>query len=295
MDRILAELENRPQDAEDRRAALYAYYKACDTLGIKDAGRAVRKVWRWTQRATAVLFIPLLAGLAYALFFKAEPADSKWAELVVPDMQTQELVLPDGSKLVVNAGSRVTYPDSFNGGTREVFLDGEVQADIATDPEHPFIIHSGNLAVKVYGTKFNFKTYSKSDYAEVLLTEGSISLDAQTGAGLRTVPMKPGEFVQYCRSTEIIEKSSLDENSIALLSDNRTLKFRDIPLNEIASELGRRFGEEVVVCSPALAETKLFAIYSNGETLEEILSNITVSLSGARLIHNGKVWMIDSK
>lgn len=295
MDRILAELERRPQDAVDRRAALYAYERACDTLGIKDAGRVARKVWRWTQRICAVLFIPLIAGLAYTLFFKAEPADSKWAELIVSDMQAQELVLPDGSKLIVNAGSRVTYPDSFNGDTREVFLDGEVQADIATDPEHPFIIHSGNLAVKVYGTKFNFKTYSKSDYAEVLLTEGSISLDARTEAGLRTIPMKPGEFVQYCRSTEIIEKSSLDKNSIALLSDNRTLKFRNLPLNEIASELERRFGEEVVICSPALAKTKMFAIYSNGETLEEILSNITVSLGCARLTHSGKVWMIDSK
>ena len=107
--------------------------------------------------------------------------------------------------------------------------------------------------------------------------------------------MKPGELVQYCRSTEIIEKSSLDKNSIALHSDSRTLKFRNLPLNEIASELGRRFGEEVVVCSPALAKTKMFAIYSNGETLEEILSNITVSLGCARLTHSGKVWMIDSK
>lgn len=295
MDRILSELEYQTLDPGDRRAALYAYDKACKTLGIDNTGRTLRKVWRWTQRISAVLFVPLIAGLTYALLFKSEPADSKWAELIVPDMQTQELLLPDGSKLVVSAGSRVTYPYSFNGKTREVFLDGEVQADIAKDPEHPFIIHSGNIAVKVYGTKFNFKTFSKSDYVEVLLKEGSISLDAQTEAGLRSVPMIPGEFVQYCRSTEIIEKTSLDEYSISLFDDGNTLRFGNIPLGEVAAELSRRFGEDVIVCNTTLEKTKLYAIYSNGENLEEILSNITASLGGARLIHSGNVWLIDSK
>lgn len=295
MDRILAEIEAQESGAEDRQAALSAYLEACDTLGINKTGRAARRIWQKTQRISAILLIPLAAGLAYMTFSKEESSQPQWAEITVPAAQTQDILLQDGSRLTVSAGSRVTYPDAFKGETRDIFLDGEVMAEIAKNPEHPFIIHSGNLAVKVYGTKFNFKTYSRSDFAEVLLMEGSISLDVQTESGLKTIPLTPGEYVNYNKSTGIIEKSKLDEDSIGLLTDGQTLKFRDIPLKEVAAELSRRFGEEIIICDPALEQTKLYAIYSNGENLEEILSNISVSLGHASLTHNGNIWLINSR
>lgn len=294
MDKLLSEFEGQASSADDGRKALNAYLRACDTLGINKSGRVIRKVWHWTQRISAVLLIPLLGGLAYLSFFRPDAPQPTWTEVVVPTSLTQDILLSDGSKLTLSPGSRLTYPDIFCTDTREVFLDGEIKAEITKDPEHPFIIHSGNSAVKVYGTKFNFKTYSQSDYVEVLLVEGAISFDVRTGSRTQTVPMKPGEFVQYSRSTEIIEKTSMDEASISLFTSDGTLKFRDVPLKDVVADLSRKFGEEIIICNAELEKKKIFALFSNGENLETILSSITVSLGYTSLTHNGNVWLINS-
>jgi len=90
--------------------------------------------------------------------------------------QTRNLTLPDGTLLTLNAGSRITWPDRFSGANREVFLDGEVVANVAKDSEHPFIIHSGEADIRVHGTTFDLKAYHDASILEIMLREGSVSL-----------------------------------------------------------------------------------------------------------------------
>ena len=77
----------------------------------------------------------------------------------VPRGTDYQLVLSDGSKVWVNARSRLTYPVSF-GDVREVTLEGEAYFEVARDEDRPFVVRTENLTVKVLGTEFNINEHS---------------------------------------------------------------------------------------------------------------------------------------
>ena len=83
-------------------------------------------------------------------------------ELTVPLGKRFDLVLSDGSRVKLNAGSTIKYPIQFiQGRSREVEIWGEAYFDVTTDKEHPFLVNANNIQVKVLGTKFNVSSYSR--------------------------------------------------------------------------------------------------------------------------------------
>ena len=76
-----------------------------------------------------------------------------------PFGRQSHLTLSDGTRIWINAGSKLVYPTTFNGDTREIHIEGEVYMEVAHDPSHPFIVHSGDMNVRVLGTKFYLSSY----------------------------------------------------------------------------------------------------------------------------------------
>ena len=175
-----------------------------------------KSVWRSSLMAACIaglLAIAVASPIAYFIGRKDAPAqlaDVEWLEYKVPAGENHRMVLPDSSEIWLNAGSRITYPSRFEGNERKVFIDGEVYAHITSDPQHPFIINSGDTRLKVYGTTFNYKTYSESECVEVLLLKGSVSLDVNVGGQMRSVQMAPGYMVQYDRKTCSVDMQTFD-------------------------------------------------------------------------------------
>jgi ferric-dicitrate binding protein FerR (iron transport regulator) len=85
-------------------------------------------------------------------------------------LHRQLINLPDGSKVVLNANSKLEYPPGFSNNTREVYLDGEAYFDIAHDPGKPFIVHTGSISTRVLGTAFNINAYRSQQFVEVTVT-----------------------------------------------------------------------------------------------------------------------------
>jgi transmembrane sensor len=86
------------------------------------------------------------------------------------------ILLPDGTRITLNADSRLDYPENFSGSTREVHLTGEAFFDVHKDALHPFIIHAGNMNIKVLGTAFNVKAYPNEKLMETTLIRGQIAV-----------------------------------------------------------------------------------------------------------------------
>ena len=97
---------------------------------------------------------------AVCLLYATRQPEVEWFEKQVPYGEIASLALPDGTHLHLNSGSRITYPSAFTGKERRIFVDGEIFADVAKDPHKPFIIRSGDVGIRVLGTKFNFKSLS---------------------------------------------------------------------------------------------------------------------------------------
>ena len=95
-------------------------------------------------------------------------------ETVVPHGSKTEMYLSDGTKVWLNAGTTLRYRTSYSKNKRDVFLDGEAYFDVKKDPEHPFIVHVGDIEVKAVGTSFNVKAYKNEKTVETTLVEGKV-------------------------------------------------------------------------------------------------------------------------
>ena len=220
------------------------------------------------------MLLPLLGAFAYSRL--SVPEQAEWVELKVPYGQTDELMLADGTRLHLNAGTRVTYPSVFLGSERKVFIEGEVFAQVAKNPEQPFIIASGDVDVKVLGTTFNFKAYDNTECVELILLEGAVQVDIDANTRTKHIQLHPGEMVQYDRKSGEIEMKDFQPHLYKGFHDDGSIHFFNLRLSDISSDLERLFGVKVVLLDEKLADTRYFAWFSNNETLDQILDGINV-------------------
>lgn len=109
-------------------------------------------------------------------------------QLIVPKGKHSTLLLPDGTKLWINAGSHVTFPVAFETDKREIYVDGEIFLEVARNESCPFIVKTNRMQVQVLGTSFNVKSYSIEDTDDVVLVTGSVHVQTESGQKANMVP-----------------------------------------------------------------------------------------------------------
>lgn len=129
-------------------------------------------------------------------------------QLIVPAAKRSYIELADGSKMWVNANTRVKYPVTFEAKQREIYVDGEIYIEVFPDKKRPFVVKSNKINVHVLGTKFNFSTYSVADQytdrdASVVLVEGKVKVKPEL---LPEVILIPNERLAYTNGCAEVEK-----------------------------------------------------------------------------------------
>ena len=181
-------------------------------------------------------------------------------EVEVPYGSKSLITLPDGSKVWVNAGSKISYPADFGQTSRNVYLTGEAYFDIAKMEEIPFFVNTDVMKIKVYGTAFNVKAYKDDDIVETTLDRGAISI-IRNDTPNREISMEPKQIVTIRREMQMTSISSAPSASTTVSSkpeerldilevknteavtawkDNR-LVFEQEPLWSVAKKLERRY------------------------------------------------------
>ena len=120
--------------------------------------------------------------------------------LYVPAGQRAELILPDSTRVWLNAHSKLIYPVSFGKGNRQVELNGEAYFDVVHNEKQPFIVKTRQMDIQVLGTEFNVTSYS-SDF-EVSLLRGCIELSSPNLSS--TYRMKEKEHIKLKNNKLII-------------------------------------------------------------------------------------------
>jgi ferric-dicitrate binding protein FerR (iron transport regulator) len=194
---------------------------------------------------------------------------NQWAVLEVPKKLDYQLLLPDGSRVWLNASSSVRFPYVFSGATREVFLEGEGYFEVSKDAAHPFIVHAGATAVRVLGTSFNINTY-KRDKPVTSLVEGAVMVAANTDS----VRLGPGHQAVYTGNSLATAPFDTEE----VLSWMKGIYyFRNTRLRDICDILSRWYDVKVVVEDPALLDQTFSGAVNKHKPLQVFLTNITVS------------------
>lgn len=201
--------------------------------------------------------------------------------LTTPANATAEVTLADGTVVMVNAGSKLVYPQTFSGSTREVELLGEAYFKVHHDVKHPFIVKANGISTKVLGTEFNVRSHSRKD-THVTLLQGSVLVSSAA----TTKRLKPGEDASFSDGRMIVRAVDTDEFTAwkegEFYFDNETLL-------DIAKEIGKWYNVSVIFQSPAKMQTRLFFVAPREGSIEELLEVLN-SLDKAKFTyHNGQV------
>ena len=287
---------NRSPELDD---ALRGLFDECLASSDQQTHRqsTVRRLIPYLVAAVAALALLIVIPISYKAGLNSGEeriAAIEWEEVSVPFGEKETVTLSDGTVLHLNSGSRLTYPASFSGNSRTVFLDGEAYLDVAKDPEHPFIIKSQGIDIKVLGTSFNFKNFAQERTAELLLMEGCVEASVSIPNDTRTVRLKSGDKMQYNRENGNLDIARFDPRGFKAFYKDNSLHFFDMEMADIALDLSRRFNCEIVVLDEALASRRYFSIFTNNETLDQILA-VMSSDGKMRVRRSGKTIYLQSK
>lgn len=217
---------------------------------------ALSNITKWLSRVAAVLFIPLLGVMFYLLSNNNLQLDTVSGrnvdslEVIAPIGSRTVVQLSDGSEVSLNYGSRIKYPRTFTGNTREITLDGEGYFDVAHDPDKPFVVKTGSLNVTALGTEFNVQSYRDDNLISATLVEGKVVIDKilPNEEFERIGAMQPGQHVAYNIASErIISSQGNIEQYIAWREGK--MVFDNTPITTVAGELSRKFNVDIEVAS----------------------------------------------
>jgi ferric-dicitrate binding protein FerR (iron transport regulator) len=196
-----------------------------------------RRFWRV---AAAIAAIITLGTFGFYQVFQP----NNYMEVITQAGERQEVLLPDGSKVLLNQDSKLAYQTKFK--QREVKLEGEAFFDVASIPDRPFAITSGAVVTTVLGTAFNVRAYPDEAEVEVVVAEGLVQVETTIEKAAATAPiqLKPGEAVKYDKEVQTLEETEV-EIAEATIWREASLAFDDVSISEIARIIERYYNIEI--------------------------------------------------
>jgi ferric-dicitrate binding protein FerR (iron transport regulator) len=224
---------------------------AIEPVLSKTVRKPVLPVWIKVMSA-AVILVCFSLGIiqVYNYFRTSIKALSKNNEIIVLNGTKTDVDLPDGSKVILNSGSKLTYSKDYaTAHTREVFLSGEAYFKVLHDKKHPFIIHTANFDIRDIGTTFNINAYPGEKTAEASLIEGSIEISFKNSA--------KKIILQHRQKVVLINNIENKENVASPTTDKEQVNYKIVDLN-INKDVKSEFGETAWVNNELVFKNETF-------------------------------------
>lgn len=224
----------------------------------------------WLVAATIALLVAMSGWLN--MVFKNEPAFVITAN---NSGVVQQVPLPDGTIIQLNTHSKLIYPKEFTGKLREVFLEGEAYFDVAHNSKQPFIVRTGELNIKVLGTKFTVNATSINPQITATLLEGSIDVSDNNGHQL----MKPNQQLTYNVNTGKMSLAELANAEKEIRWTQNVWVLSETPLLTICQRLEQQFGVKFIIVNDELIEKSFTGEFQTSEPLDSILRTMQLTTS----------------
>ncbi len=250
----------------------------------------VKPLMRWWWGWAAAVFLAL-GSVLWLMIPDSSGGRKALMETVFENEESERLVikgkqflyLPDGSSVLMNEGSELSYsPASFEGGSREVALTGEAYFDIVHNPEKPFLVRTGPIITRVLGTAFNVNM--KQTEVVVTVTRGLV----EVGGGDRVYArIKPDEQITVDTETQ-------QYNTVSLSADEEIawkktyLVFDNIDLEEAGKLIGDHYEVELAFTHTEAMKCRITASFLNDEDLDTVLRVISEMTGASYTIEGNK-------
>lgn len=235
-------------------------------VAASTAQKQSKKVIDWKtiyKYAAAVLVVGLISFFSYRQGENNLQNALTQVEVEAPLGAQTRLRLPDGTLVVLNAGSRLVYPQDFGVDNREVELSGEGYFEVERNEKLPFHVQTPSLSVRVLGTKFNFRDYPNDEEAVVSLLEGKVALGNRLRAEAEMI-LLPDEQVTLDKAEGHMKKETKEVKNVLEWTSGK-LFFDELPLPEVVKILERSYDVHITFATDSLRDFCFYGSFSRGE------------------------------
>ena len=239
--------------------------------------------WAAVAASIAIIFVAVFSldlpiGEEQVASTETTPA---YREVVTKNGQRTYLNLSDGSSVILNAGSKLTLPQTFpDTGPRELNLSGEAWFEVEHDPERPFIVYSDDAMTTVLGTKFQVRSYPDDEHVEVVVSEGKVALQDRKKSDDLGATITRNQVGTYFGdgSTSV---SRVQDLSPFLGWKDGNLVFEQKPQSQVFRRLERWYDINIqtVPTQPELLKRELTASFTETQPLDEVLETIALTMN----------------
>lgn len=243
-----------------------------------------KKFYQYSIAATIALCI----GLTILLIHQIQRPASLIYVLNTGHQSVDSVLLADGTKVLLSAGSRLVYPENFSGDTREITLSGQAFFKVAPDTKHPFIVKTKTMDINVLGTSFEVFSFDADKKAEAVLLNGKVKvkLNTKVDGQQQTYALNPNEKLSYKENGEV-EITTVNADAYSSWRNKGRLSFKNETLEMIIDRLEKWYGQRID-CEKELAQNYRFTFTLYGESLEMVLNYLTHSAPlDCKIVSNG--------
>jgi len=183
--------------------------------------------------------------------------------------------LPDGSTVLVNAGSSISYSDSFGVKDRKVILDGEAFFDVKHDPAHTFTVHSGSITTSVLGTAFNVKAFPGENQVVVTVVRGKVRVSDDTHT-----------FATITPNQQVIVDVTTRESEQVIVNTTTELAWKEpyiildsTPVKAALRLIAGKYHKSIRIEGNGLNDCRVTSVFLHSETLDDVLTVVTRSFN----------------
>ncbi|MFT3702641.1 MAG: FecR family protein [Agriterribacter sp.] len=314
IDNFFAKHQKRLQEAEQERVV----NEIVLSVNEDEVKTKSFPLWRYLS-AAAVCALVVFTGWMWLKPSAPVPVQvvaETMEQVATPKASRSQIVLSDGTKVWLNADSKLSYPKQFDDKKREVTLEGEAYFDVVKNDAKPFYVHTKNFQIKVVGTAFNVRAYKDEPNAETSLIRGLVEIEVNKNKD-HVVVLHPNEKLtiptpSYQKAIDTtgnrknasgeepleIKKTAVtsmkdEANTISETAwvDNK-LAFKNTSFERIAQSLEKWFGTEIKFRNESKKHLNLSGTFEE-ENIDQILK--AFQLTGRPFTYerdsNGVIWI----
>lgn len=217
----------------------------------------------WKSIAAAVLIIGMTLGWLYRQHTTVRPLLT-YSELINQNTdglieqtnnsnKSQLVTLSDGSSVLLQPKSKLSYPKSFEGNERKVYLSGEGFFEISKDPNKPFYVFANEIVTKVIGTSFRVKAYSDQPSVEVVVRTGKVNVSSNqliADSKNQSFILLPNQGLRFVRQelsfekiTDLTQKKQIAQSQYGI--EQLSFDFSDVPVSQILKTIEQAYLVEI--------------------------------------------------
>lgn len=266
----------------------------------------------WVAAASLLIFV----GLGYLIYTakQNQPTpiisfdqkldlshqEESFVETTNPNKRNKMVVLPDGSTVILQKGSKLKYFDSYNAHNREVYLSGEAFFEVVKNPKKPFLVFTKDIVTKVLGTSFTVKAFDNDKEVKVMVKTGKVNViqqkslnikDITNKADLGGISLTANQQATYQREEHKLIKAELVKPQFLALSNNtQSFTFKSTPISEVFVQLSQAYGIEIVFDEKVMSKCTFTATLGT-EPLDEKMKWICAAIDADYQVSGGRIFV----